>query len=154
MKKFILLLTCLFTFLCVAAEVDYRRPRFYRLPPMAQSFIDQNFPGRRVLDIDLEDGGRYEVELSGDIEIKFHRNGRWYKIKSERRGVPYAVLPTVVKHRVCDRFGYPVRIDQVKRNGDVYEVKLANHRKMKIRRGDSYRPDLRPHPNAGSNRPW
>ena len=110
MKKILLLLTCVFTFLLATAEVNYRRPQYRKLPAAAQAFLYQNFPHHRVLDVDYEDNGRYEVELSGDIEIKFNHNGRWIKMESGRRGIPYSALPSIVERRVSERYRYPVRV--------------------------------------------
>ena len=132
MKKFFLLLICIFSFLYSFAETEYRRPHCRALHPVAQSFINHNFPHHRILDIDYKDGGRCEVELTGDIEIKFNSSGRWTKIESHRYGVPYSALPSVVRRRVKERYGHLHRIIQVKRHGDCLDVKLANHRKLKI----------------------
>ena len=144
MKKILLLLTCVFTFLLATAEVNYRRPQYRKLPAAAQAFLYQNFPHHRVLDVDYEDNGRYEVELSGDIEIKFNHNGRWIKMESGRRGIPYSALPSIVERRVSERYRYPVRVVQVKRRGDCLDVKLSNRRKMKIYTGRNYPSHNRP----------
>lgn len=147
MKKFVLFFMVLFTFMFASAEVDYRKPRYYRLPIAAQQFLDRNFASYRILDIDREDG-RYEVRLSGDLEIKFDASGRWVKMKSEHRGVPYSALPPYVRHQIRARYPRTPRIEQVKRRRDYIEVKLSNHHKMKVY---TDRPTHRPHPR--SNRP-
>ena len=138
MKKILLLLTCVFTFLLASAGVDYRRPHYRELPPAAQAFILQNFRHHRILDVDYKDKGRFEVELSGDIEIRFDHRGRWIKMESGRRGLPYSAMPSIVQRRVSERYHYPVSVVQIKRRGDCLDVKLSNRRKMKIYTNRNY----------------
>lgn len=149
MKKYLLLLICIFTFAWTSAEVSDHRHGHHRLPYHAYTFITHNFPYSRIVDVDRDDG-RYKVELTGGIDISFNRSGRWYKMRSVRYGVPYGLLPSYVKYRICERYGRPVRIIQVRRRGDDrYDVRLSNGREMKIRCGErvphSNRPHHRPH---------
>lgn len=142
MKKYILLLISLVLFATCFANTDDHR--HYRLPSSAYAFLSRNFPYNRILYIDRDDG-KYHVGLTGDIQIGFDRNGRWYKMKSKRRSIPYSALPAYVRHRVCDRYHYPVPVQQIRRHHDYYEVKLANQRKMKIRRNGFGPSHCHPH---------
>lgn len=129
MKKYILLLISFVLFATSFANTDDHHQ--YRLPSSAYAFLSRNFPYNRILYINKDDG-KYHVRLTGDVQVGFDRNGRWYKMKSKRRNIPYSALPPYIRHRVSGRYHYPVPVQQVRRHHDYYEIKLANQHKMKI----------------------
>lgn len=47
------------------------------LPDIIQSYIAENYPGRSIIEAELESNGSYEVSLSDGTELKFEANGKF-----------------------------------------------------------------------------
>lgn len=49
------------------------------VPGIIAAYVQANFPGQTVVKIDKEPYG-HEIELSGDLELKFDKNGKLLKV--------------------------------------------------------------------------
>ena len=82
MKKIVALFVCLLA-VSLSVRADDDRPiQFEQLPSKAQAFVKEHFPqqyvktnyaGQKVLKIEKEDRGGYEIKLSGGLELGFDK---------------------------------------------------------------------------------
>lgn len=111
------------------------------LPPEAQNFIDENFPGESVTDfekfdqilnsqesdiLDFDDQEAYEVELSNGVHIEFGKDGKMTEMDSkDGEAIPLQALPDMIeeyiKNNYTDLNVVSYEIDQ-----DDQEVELDN----------------------------
>ena len=133
MKKFLLLLACIFTWTLASAEVADKRIKFNNLPQTAQQFIKKHFPNQKVVSVEMDDDRTYEVRLAGDIQIDFSKSGRWTEIESERKGIPYSALPERVRRKVSAKYPKNVKVVEIERDREEIEVKLSNGQELKFK---------------------
>lgn len=133
MKKFILFLTCALSWTLASADIMDRRISFKELPDAAQSYIKKHFPNQRVVRVDSEDDGDYDVHLSGSYEVTFDYQGIWKEVDASRKALPVSVLPQEVQRAVSSRYPQNVKIMQVERKSDRFEVELSNQQKLNVK---------------------
>lgn len=133
MKKFILFLTCVLSWTLASADTDDRRISFKELPQAAQSYIKKHFPNQRIVRVDSEDDGDYEVHLSGSYEVTFDDQGIWKEVDASRKALPNSVLPQEVRRAVRGRYPQNVKIMQLERKYDKFEVEFSNQQKLNVK---------------------
>jgi len=98
-----------------------------QLPASAQAFLSQNCPNDMIVYVE-KDGivkTSYEVYLDNGLEIKFDRNGEWYKIDSDFAIVPAGIVPAAIRNSVQANYGGE-KIAEIERAPYGYNVELAN----------------------------
>lgn len=127
MKKFIILLACIFSFQLVMADND-KPVTIEQLPAKAQNFIKQNFPDSKVAFAKKEKEWRdisYDVVFINGNKLEFDKNGEWTELKCKRTGVPEKAVPVQIVKFVKEN--YPdAQILKVEKDRYEYEVKLSN----------------------------
>lgn len=117
---FVLSLSC--------AMADDKPVSFDLLPAQAQTFVNANYPGEKVLYITVDDDlirPDYKVVLVNGVEIQFNYDGSLEKIESKKAGVPESLVPAQILSYV--RNHYPdAFVTEYEIGTRHYEVKLSN----------------------------
>ncbi len=116
----------------VDVEEDYDYGDFIPSQPATgiTDFINQRYPGARIIEIDREDGGMTEVEILDGRkcrELLFDKAGQWIHTKTE---TAYADVPDVVKTTLATSEEYSsYRIDDI----DYYETPAKNYYRFELK---------------------
>lgn len=89
------------TLLMVTACIDKQ------VPPKAQSFIDQYFPGTSVVLVEneLEDGVQHlNVWLSDGTKVEFDMQGEWERVARKKTGVPQKLIHPAIMTYVKENY--------------------------------------------------
>ena len=126
-------LVCLLTSATVCHADDMPIPAA-QLPTAAQSFVQQNFPGKAIAYAEKDTEFmkvKYEVHLNDGTQIDFDKNGNWDKVDCHMVAVPAALVPAAIQQYVNATFAGTsvVKIDK-ERYG--YDVELSNGAEMKF----------------------
>ena len=105
------------------------------VPKAAIEFLDQYFPGDKLIKAEKEQGRRgmtYEVDLQGGAEIDFRENGDWKEVKvADGYTIPAGIVPEAISKYVTDNFkGLDIVEISCKRGG--YELELSNETELKL----------------------
>lgn len=145
----------------IDAEADNDHEEYLPQPPAGSiaDWLNSNFPGARIIDIDKEYAGtEVEVVHEGLVhEILFDNASAWIQTKTGYEHGNLTLVPTVVLDAA--RTAYPgATIDEVEKyktaaNGTYYEVELENrfHDDLKIYISESGEVIERPTPGGESS---
>lgn len=132
-KLFFAALVCLFSVNTVC-YADGRPIPPTQLPAAAQSFIQNNFPGKTIVYAEIDKEfmkTKYEVNLNDGTEIDFYKDGTFDKVDCHVAPVPAAIVPTTIQQYVKANFpgAVIVKIDK-ERHG--YDIELSNDIELKF----------------------
>ena len=132
-NSFLAGLVCLLSSATVCYADDMPIPPA-QLPAAAQTFVQQNFPGKTIAYAEKDAEfmkTRYEVSLNDGTQIDFDKNGNWDKVDCHMVAVPAALVPAAIQQYVNATFAGTsvVKIDK-ERHG--YDVELSNGVELKF----------------------
>ena len=98
------------------------------IPPTAQAFIDEYFPGTNVVlteNDDEDDGIKYCVWLNDGTKIEFDAAGQWQRVSRKKSGVPATLIPQEIMQYVKSHYPEEVIFKLSKKNYG-YKTELSN----------------------------
>lgn len=135
MKKFMIMLSCLFG-MAVMATAEDKPISFDKLPLEAKNFINVTFQDVKVLYAAVDDDlirPDYKVALENGFRIQFTNSGALEKIESTSAPIPEGIVPYQILDYVKLHYPSATCIEyEVGRKG--YEVKLSNRLELKFNR--------------------
>lgn len=130
-KITLMLLSALFSVCVTSCGKSSISPN--ELPAEIKSFVDQNFPGKNIINAQKESGfwdSEYEVTLADGSKVEFGSNNEWEEIKS-KAGVPASLIPASVATYVNKNFP-GVIVEKVSKKRYGFKVKLGNDLEIKL----------------------
>ncbi len=119
----------------LSAMADDKPVSLSQLPPAAQTFINETYPGEKISYALVDDDlirPDYKVVMESGATIGFQNDGRLEKIES-KAGIPAAVVPVQISDYV--KMHYPdALIVEYEVGRRTYEVKLSNRLELKFNR--------------------
>ncbi len=100
------------------------------LPAAAKTFIQANFPGKKIIFAE-KDYGDYECHLDDGTELTFNRKGNWDKVDCKTTAVPTAIVPEAIKKYVQTNFPGTL-ITKIDKERWGIEIELSNNLDLKF----------------------
>ena len=128
MKKMMLILACVFSFVaCIKAD-NYQPVTRTQLPQKAQTFLSAHFADaktslmRRELDVmELN----YDVIFTDGSKVEFDHRGNWTEVDCVNYPLPEGIVPAEITNYINAH--YPgAKVVKIERDHREYEVKLNN----------------------------
>lgn len=128
MKKMMLILACVFSFVaCIKAD-NYQPVTRTQLPQKAQTFLSAHFADaktslmRRELDVmELN----YDVIFTDGSKVEFDHRGNWTEVDCVNHPLPEGIVPAEITNYINAH--YPgAKVVKIERDHREYEVKLNN----------------------------
>lgn len=128
MKRFLILLVCVFGLQTLVKADNEKLIQISQLPATAQQFIQNHFAGSTVAVAKMDDDyfdKSYDVIFSNGDKVEFDKKGEWTEIKSKTGTVPAGAVPAPILKQVSEK--YPdARIIGIERDRRQYEVQLSS----------------------------
>lgn len=128
MKRFLILLVCVFGLQTLVKADNEKLIQISQLPATAQQFIQNHFAGSTVAVAKMNDDyfdKSYDVIFSNGDKVEFDKKGEWTEIKSKTGTVPAGAVPAPIQKQVSEK--YPdARIIGIERDRRQYEVQLSS----------------------------
>lgn len=127
MKRMMLIIACVFTF--VAANADNYQPiTRSQLPQNAQTFLSSYFPSAKISltrkEIDLTELS-YDVIFADGSKVEFDRKGNWTEVDCLNHPLPTGIVPQDIEQIIKTQ--YPdAKAIKIERDRREIEVKLSN----------------------------
>jgi hypothetical protein len=122
MKKFIMMLVCMFAVHTMVMADNDRPIQVNQLPAKAQTFIKTYFKNHKVALAKMESGvfyKSYDVVFTNGEKVEFD------KVRCRQSEVPAQVVPEAIRNYV--KTNYPdARILEIEFDHNEYEIKLSN----------------------------
>jgi hypothetical protein len=130
-RFFLVALLCLMT--SVACKADDKMIPVEKLPDAAKTFVEQEFPGKKIIFAQVDRGLRktYEVRLGDGTEIDFDKKGVWDKVDCKMTAVPTTLVPAVIQDYVKQSFA-DARIVKIDKERYGYDIELSNDLELKF----------------------
>ena len=104
-----------------------------KLPAAARTFVDTNFPGKKILYAE-KDWNSYECRLDDGTKIEFTAKGDWKQVDRHRMSaVPTALVPAAIKQYVNSNYGNCM-ITKIDKERYGYDIELSNDLELKFNR--------------------
>ncbi len=116
MKKFIMMLVCMFAVHTMVMADNDRPIQVNQLPAKAQTFIKTYFKNHKVALAKMESGvfyKSYDVVFTNGEKVEFDKAGEWKEVRCRQSEVPAQVVPEA-------------RILEIEFDHNEYEIKLSN----------------------------
>lgn len=128
MKRFFLMLMCVFAMSTVVMADNEKPIQVGELPTKAQTFISAYFKSHKIALAKVETelfSKMYDVIFTNGEKLEFDKSGEWTEISCKQTGVPAQVIPEAIRTYVKNN--YPdAKILKIERDRKEYEVKLSN----------------------------
>ena len=128
MKKFIMMLVCMFAVHTMVMADNDRPIQVNQLPVKAQTFIKTYFKNHKVALAKMESGvfyKSYDVVFTNGEKVEFDKAGEWKEVRCRQSEVPAQVVPEAIRNYV--KTNYPdARILEIEFDHNEYEIKLSN----------------------------
>ena len=104
-----------------------------KLPAAARTFVDTNFPGKKILYAE-KDWNSYECRLDDGTKIEFTAKGDWKQVdRHKMSAVPTALVPAAIKQYVNSNYGNCM-ITKIDKERYGYDIELSNDLELKFNR--------------------
>jgi hypothetical protein len=128
MKKFIMMLVCMFAVHTMVMADNDRPIQVNQLPAKAQTFIKTYFKNHKVALAKMESGvfyKSYDVVFTNGEKVEFDKAGEWKEVRCRQSEVPAQVVPEAIRNYV--KTNYPdARILEIEFDHNEYEITLSN----------------------------
>ena len=128
MKKFIMMLVCMFAVHTMVMADNDKPIQVNQLPTKAQTFIKTYFKNHKVALAKMESGvfyKSYDVVFTNGEKVEFDKAGEWKEVRCRQSEVPAQVVPETIRNYV--KTNYPdARILEIEFDHNEYEIKLSN----------------------------
>ncbi len=128
MKKMILTIACVFSFVAIIKADNYQPITRNQLPQKAQTFLSTHFADaktsllRRELDVTELN---YDVIFTDGSKVEFDRRGSWTEVDCINQPLPDGIVPAEIANYINAH--YPgAKVIKIERDYREYEVKLNN----------------------------
>ena len=134
MKRMRLLFIALLSMMVTSvAFADDKPIPVEKLPAAARTFVDTNFPGKKILYAE-KDWNSYECRLDDGTKIEFTAKGDWKQVDRHRMSaVPTALVPAAIKQYVNSNYGNCM-ITKIDKERYGYDIELSNDLELKFNR--------------------
>ncbi|EGJ72144.1 hypothetical protein Bcop_1968 [Bacteroides coprosuis DSM 18011] len=136
----------LFAFLLYTTVVVFAGKIFTKdvihLPQTAQTFISTYFGDLKIQKIEIEDeifeSKTFEVDFTNGYEVKFDKNGEWYKVDCKRDAVPSAIVLEDIMNYVKENFEQDY-ITEIEKERNGFEVELQSDITIKFNKQGEFK---------------
>lgn len=128
MKRFFLMLMCVFAMSTVVMADNEKPIQVGELPTKAQTFISTYFKSQKIALAKVETelfSKVYDVIFTNGEKLEFDKSGEWLEVNCKQTGVPAKIVPAAISNYV--KANYPdAKILKIERDKKGYEVQLSN----------------------------
>ena len=104
-----------------------------KLPAAARTFVDTNFPGKKILYAE-KDWNSYECRLDDGTKIDFTSKGEWKQVDCHgMSAVPAVLVPEAIKQYVETNFSNCM-ITKIDKERHGYDIELSNDLELRFNR--------------------
>ena len=102
-----------------------------KLPAAARTFVDTNFPGKKILYAE-KDWNSYECRLDDGTKIDFTSKGEWKQVDCHgMSAVPAVLVPEAIKQYVETNFSNCM-ITKIDKERHGYDIELSNDLELRF----------------------
>ena len=132
MKRMRLLFIALLSMMVTSvAFADDKPIPVEKLPAAARTFVDTNFPGKKILYAE-KDWNSYECRLDDGTKIDFTSKGEWKQVDCHGMSAAPAVLvPEAIKQYVETNFSNCM-ITKIDKERHGYDIELSNDLELRF----------------------
>ena len=132
MKRMRLLFIALMSMMVTSvAFADDKPIPVEKLPAAARTFVDTNFPGRKILYAE-KDGRTYECRLDDGTKVDFTSKGEWKQVDCHgMSAVPAVLVPEAIKQYVETNFSNCM-ITKIDKERHGYDIELSNDLELRF----------------------
>ncbi len=113
------------------ALADDRPIPVEKLPAAARTFVDTNFPGKKILYAE-KDWNSYECRLDDGTKIDFTSKGEWKQVDCHgMSAVPAVLVPEAIKQYVETNFSNCM-ITKIDKERHGYDIELSNDLELRF----------------------
>lgn len=128
MKRFFLMLMCVFAMSTVVMADNEKPIQVGELPTKAQTFISTYFKSQKIALAKVETelfSKVYDVIFTNGEKLEFDKSGEWLEVNCKQTAVPAKIVPAAISNYV--KTNYPdAKILKIERDKKGYEVQLSN----------------------------
>ena len=132
MKRMRLLFIALLSMMVTSvAFADDKPIPVEKLPAAARTFVDTNFPGKKILYAE-KDWNSYECRLDDGTKIDFTSKGEWKQVDCHgMSAVPAVLVPEAIKQYVETNFSNCM-ITKIDKERHGYDIELSNDLELRF----------------------
>lgn len=132
MKRMRLLFIALLSMMVTSvAFADDKPIPVEKLPAAARTFVDNNFPGKKILYAE-KDWNSYECRLDDGTKIDFTSKGEWKQVDCHgMSAVPAVLVPEAIKQYVETNFSNCM-ITKIDKERHGYDIELSNDLELRF----------------------
>ena len=132
MKRMRLLFIALLSMMVTSvAFADDKPIPVEKLPAAARTFVDTNFPGKKILYAE-KDWNSYECRLDDGTKIDFTSKGEWKQVDCHgMSAVPAVLVPEAIKQYVETNFSNCM-ITKIDKERQGYDIELSNDLELRF----------------------
>lgn len=134
MKKFLVMMACLFALNAAVYAGDDKPIKVNQLPTNSQQFIQKHFNGIEIsyakVDNDILDKSYEVIFVNGD-KVEFSKNGEWKDVSCKYSQVPNGIVPKEILNFVLQKH-QGQKILKIDRDTRDYELELSNGLEIKF----------------------
>ena len=132
MKRMRLLFIALLSMMVTSvAFADDKPIPVEKLPAAARTFVDTNFPGKKILYAE-KDWNSYECRLDDGTKIDFTSKGEWKQVDCHgMSAVPAVIVPEAIKQYVETNFSNCM-ITKIDKERHGYDIELSNDLELRF----------------------
>ena len=132
MKRMRLLFIALLSMMVTSvAFADDKPIPVEKLPAAAKTFVDTNFPGKKILYAE-KDWNSYECRLDDGTKIDFTSKGEWKQVDCHgMSAVPAVLVPEAIKQYVETNFSNCM-ITKIDKERHGYDIELSNDLELRF----------------------
>ena len=131
MKRMRLLFIALLSMMVTSVAFADDKPIPVEKLPAARTFVDTNFPGKKILYAE-KDWNSYECRLDDGTKIDFTSKGEWKQVDCHgMSAVPAVLVPEAIKQYVETNFSNCM-ITKIDKERHGYDIELSNDLELRF----------------------